>query len=370
MHDPPRILVVDDSETNRDILVTRLQAHGYETLQAADGAEALESIARDRPDLVLLDVVMPRVDGIEVCRRVRSGGDRPFIPIILLTARTDTKDVVAGLEAGADEYLSKPIDQTALVARVKSALRLKALHDQVQAQAADLAAWNRTLEQRVTDQVAEIERVGRLKRFLPPQIADLVVSSGDHRLLDSHRREVTVVFCDLRNFTAFAESAEPEEVIRVLREYHAVIGALIHKYAGTVERLYGDGVLVLFNDPIPCPEPCLQAVQMAVEMRAQVAALAATWRHCGHRLGFGIGVAYGFATLGCIGFEGLFQYSATGSVANLAARLCDQARDGQILVEPRVHASVNGRVALEPVGELTLKGFQRPVPAFNVQGLR
>lgn len=365
MNDPALILVVDDNETNRDILVTRLEAHGYNTLQAADGEEALAAVASHRPDLVLLDVMMPKLDGLEACRRLKSDPTSAFMPIILVTAKSDTRDIVEGLDAGADEYLTKPIDQAALVARVRSVLRVKALHDQVQAQAADLANWNRTLEQRVEEQVAEIERIGRLKRFLSPQVAQLV-SSGDERVLESHRREVTVVFCDLRGFTAFAEAAEPEEVMAVLRDYHKALGVLIDKFEGTVERFAGDGLLVLFNDPLPCPDPSLRAVRMAAEMRDEVAALAATWRTHGHELGFGIGIAHGYATLGCIGFEGRFQYSATGTVANLASRLCDEARNGQILIDAKVHAAVKAQAELESAGELALKGFRRPVQAFNV----
>jgi len=369
MNDPPRILVVDDSEASRDIIVTRLRAHGYETSEAADGEQGLAAAEACGPDLILLDVVMPKLDGIEVCRRLKSDPARPFTPIILLTARTDTKDVVAGLEAGADEYLTKPVDQAALIARVRSALRLKALHDRVQAQAHDLAKWNRTLEQRVADQVAEIERVGRLKRFLPPQLAQLVVSSGDERILESHRRDVTILFCDLRGFTAFAETAEPEEVMIVLREYHVALGVLIDKFEGTVERFTGDGLLVLFNDPLPCPDPSVRAVRMAIEMRDAVAGLAARWRHFGHDLGFGIGIAHGYATLGCIGFEGRFQYSATGTVANLASRLCDEAANGQILVDANVYGAIERLADVEAPAEMFLKGFSRPVKAFSVRRL-
>jgi adenylate cyclase len=366
MNDPPRILVVDDSETNRDILNARLTSHGYEILQAADGEEALVAAREHLPDLILLDVMMPKLGGIEVCRELKGDPTLPFMPIILVTARTDTKDVVTGLDAGADEYLTKPVDQLALVARVKSVLRLKALHDQVLAQAADLASWNRTLEQRVTDQLAEIERVGRLKRFLSPQIAEVIVSSGDERALDSHRREVTIVCCDLRGFTAFSESAEPEEVMTVLREYHATLGALILKYEGTLEHFAGDSLLVLFNDPLPCPDPSLRAAHMAVEMRDAIAGLAGKWRKLGHDLGFGIGIAHGYATLGCIGFEGRQQYSAIGSVANLACRLCDEAQDGHILIDGKVHSAIEGVVAATPAGELALKGFRRPVGAFSL----
>jgi adenylate cyclase len=369
MHDPPRILVVDDNETNRDILVTRLEAHGYQTLQAADGEEALRGVAQHRPDLVLLDVMMPNLDGVEACRRLKSDRAVAFTPVILVTAKAATQDIVAGLDAGADEYLTKPVDQAALVARVRSALRIKSLHEQVQAQAADLANWNQTLARRVEEQVAEIERIGRLKRFLAPQVAQLV-SSGDERVLESHRREVTIVFCDLRDFTPFSETAEPEEVITVLREYHETLGALIDKFEGTIERFAGDGLLVLFNDPLPCADPSARAVRMAVEMRDQVAKLAAGWRSQGHELGFGIGIAHGYATLGCVGFEGRFQYSATGTVPNLASRLCDQARNGQILVDAKVHAQVKGLAEMESVGELSLKGFHRPVKVFNVRKLK
>jgi class 3 adenylate cyclase len=252
---------------------------------------------------------------------------------------------------------------------VRSALRIKSLHEQVQAQAADLANWNQTLARRVEEQVAEIERIGRLKRFLAPQVAQLV-SSGDERVLESHRREVTIVFCDLRDFTPFSETAEPEEVITVLREYHETLGALIDKFEGTIERFAGDGLLVLFNDPLPCADPSARAVRMAVEMCEQVAKLAAGWRSQGHELGFGIGIAHGYATLGCVGFEGRFQYSATGTVPNLASRLCDQARNGQILVDAKVHAQVKGLAEMESVGELSLKGFHRPVKVFNVRGLQ
>jgi class 3 adenylate cyclase len=370
MHSPPRILIVDDNETNRDILVTRLGTHGYELSQAGDGEEALAAAREQLPDLILLDVMMPKIDGFEVCRRLKNDPDLPFMPIILVTAKADSKDVVTGLDAGADEYLTKPVDQMALVARVRSVLRIKELHDQVRAQAADLASWNRSLEQRVAEQLSEIERVSRLKRFLSPQVTELILSSGDDRVLESHRRAITVVFCDLRGFTAFSETGEPEEVMSVLRDYHAVLGTLIHKYQGTLERFAGDAIMVLFNDPLPCPDPNLQAVQMAIEMRDQVAGLALKWRKLGYDLGFGVGIAHGYATLGRIGFEGRFDYGAVGTVVNLAARLCADAKDGQILVDGKVQMAVEATAGTEPAGELQLKGFQRPVRAFNVCALR
>ena len=370
MHNPPRILIVDDNETNRDILLTRLGTHGYDMVQAADGEEAIEVTRKSLPDLILLDVMMPKLDGIEATKRLKADPSLPFIPIILVTAKTDSKDVVAGLEAGADEYLTKPVDQTSLVARVKSMLRVKELHDRVADQAANLANWNKTLEQRVADQLAQIERAGRLKRFLAPQIAELILSEDDERVLESHRRDVTIVFCDLRGFTAFAETAEPEEVMAVLREYHARLGALIHKHEGTLERFLGDGLMVLFNDPLRCPDPPVRAVKMAVEMRNCVAELAAGWHKHGHTLGFGMGIAHGYATLGRIGFEGRFDYSAIGTVVNLAARLCGQAQAGEILIDPKVYAAVEALTETEPAGELTLKGLSRAIKAFNITKLR
>jgi class 3 adenylate cyclase len=295
---------------------------------------------------------------------LRSDPSVGFVPIILVTARADSKDVVAGLEAGADEYLTKPVDQQALIARVRSMLRVKELHDRTKQQAAELAAWNDALERRVAEQVIQIERASRLKRFLSPQVADLVLASATMEALQSHRREITVVFCDLRGFTGFAEIAEPEEVMAILREYHATLGALIHQFEGTLERFVGDGVLVLFNDPIPCPDPCLRAARMAAAMRARLAELAVRWRASGHSLGFGVGIAHGYATLGTIGFEGRSDYSAIGTVVNLAARLCAEADDGQILVDRKVRAALGDTASLEPAGDLTLKGLHRAVPAF------
>ena len=370
MHSPPRILIVDDHETNRDILITRLGMHGYELLQAADGEEALASARENLPDLILLDVMMPKLDGFEVCRRLKSDPDLPFMPIILVTAKADSKDVVAGLEAGADEYLTKPLDQLALVARVKSVLRIKELHDKTQAQADQLATWNRTLEKRVTDQLAEIERISRLKRFLSPKVAELILSSGSEKVLESRRGEVTAVFCDLRGFTAFTETAEPEEVMSVLRDYHKRLGELVHQFEGTVERFAGDGILVLFNAPLPIPDPSLQAVNMAVSMREHVSELAVGWRKAGYDLGFGVGIARGYATLGRVGFEGRYDYAAIGTVVNLAARLCSDAKDGQILIDSKVQAAIEAAVGTEPASELILKGFHRPIKAFNVSGLR
>jgi adenylate cyclase len=377
MRVPPRILIADDQPMNVDILQMRLAVHGYELLTAADGEEALAVARAKLPDLILLDIMMPKMDGLEVCRLLKGDAALPFMPIIMVTAKADTKDIVAGLEAGADEYLTKPVDQAALVARVKSMLRIKALHDTAQAQAdrleaqaLQLADWNRTLEQRVVEQLAELERIGRLKRFFSPQLAELIVSTGEEKLLESHRREVTVVFCDLRDFTAFSEITEPEEVMEVLREYHTALGELIFRFEGTLERFAGDGLMVFFNDPVPCPDPAARAVRMAVAMRQRVGELTGTWRKRGHQLDFGVGIAQGYATLGKIGFEGRFDYAAIGTVTNLAARLCGEAAGGQILISQRVYAAVEALAVANQVGELSLKGFVKPVPAYNVWALK
>src|SRR5437899_12712062 len=269
MRTPPHILVVDDNPVNVYNLRTRRAVHGYESVTAADGEEALVVARAKQLALILIDVMIPKMDGIQVCRELRADSSLPFMPIILVTAKTDSKDVVAGLEAGGDEYLTKPVDQAALVARVQSMLRVKALHDTVQeaatrlaGQAAELRQWNRTLEQRVADQLAELQRVGRLKRFFSPQLAELIVAGGAEDPLKTHRRDVTVVFLDLRGFTAFAETSEPEEVMGVLREYHAEMGMLILTHEGTLERFTGDGIMVFFNDPVPLPNPAVRAVRL------------------------------------------------------------------------------------------------------------
>ena len=366
MHTPPRILVVDDNPANVDILQARLAAQGYEIVTATDGEEALTAVKRYLPDLILLDVMMPKLDGIEVCRRLRADPSLPFIPIVLVTARSDSKDIVAALEAGGDEYLTKPVDHAALGARVKSMLRIKALQDTVQGQAAQLQDWNQKLAQRVGDQVAQLENLGRLKRFFSPQLAELILAGGADDPLKSHRREVAVVFLDLRGFTAFAETNEPEEIMGVLREYHSEMGQVILAHEGTLERFAGDGMMVFFNDPVPVPDAAARAVRMSVSMHERLAPVTEKWRKRGFDLGFGAGIAQGFATIGAVGFEGRWDYGAIGTVTNLAARLCGEAKPGQTLISQRVLASVEDLAETEPVGELLLKGFLKPVPAYNV----
>jgi adenylate cyclase len=370
MRTPPRILIVDDNPANVKILHTRLAAEGYEIVTATDGEAGLAMAHQQTPDLILLDVMMPKLDGFEMCRRLRAHPDFPFTPIILVTALADSKDVVAGLTAGGDEYLTKPVDHAALAARVRSMLRIKDLHDKVEALVAEVKEWNASLERRVAEQVAELERVGRLKRFFSPQLADLIVSGGAEDPLKSHRRDITVVFLDLRGFTAFAEIAEPEDVMGVLRSYHEATGKLILDYEGTLERFTGDGMMVFFNDPVPVPNPAERAVRMSLAIRDSVARMCEEWNKRGIELSLGIGIAQGYATIGAIGFEGRLDYGAIGTVTNLAARLCGEAAGGQILVSQRVHASVEGLAHAEPGETLALKGFQRPIVSYRVRGMR
>jgi class 3 adenylate cyclase len=249
-------------------------------------------------------------------------------------------------------------------------LRIKSLHDTVRAQALELERWNRTLEERVKAQLVELERVGRLKRFFSPQVAKLIVQGGAADPLESHRREVTVVFLDLRGFTAFAETAEPEDLMGVLREYHARMGEIILAHEGTLERFTGDGMMIFFNDPVLVPNPAERALRMTVEMRARAEELAARWSKLGYELRAGIGIAQGFATIGAIGFEGRLDYGAIGTVTNVAARLCAEAAGGEILISQRVYAAAGELVDVEPVGELRLKGLQRAVPTYRVLRLR
>ena len=374
MRTPPRILAVDDMPTNLEILRVRLEAQGYEVITAEDGEEALTKAREFEPDLVLLDIMMPKLDGIAVLKQLKQDAMLRFVPIILVTAKSDIRDVVSGLDLGGDEYLTKPFEHAALTARVRSLLRVKELHDTVQHQAAQLkeqteqlSSWNRLLEERVAEQLTEIERIGRLKRFLAPQVAQMIASSDlPDSVLASHRQEITVLFCDLRGFTNFTETSEPEEVMAVLRDYHENLGELIFRYEGTLERFLGDGIMIVFNDPIPCVDHTERAIRLALDMRERVNELGTQWRRKGHELGFGIGIATGFATVGQIGFQERREYTAIGSVINLASRLCDEAATGQIVIPARVLASVEQSVKVKALGELTLKGFDKPLAAYDV----
>jgi adenylate cyclase len=370
VRNPARVLIADDNPANVRILSMRLAADGYDVVTARDGEEALAVAGEAQPDLILLDVMMPKLDGITVCRRLKEAQSASFTPIILVTAMTEAKDIVAGLEAGADEYLTKPVDHAALSARVRSMLRIKALHDTVTAQAAEIARWNATLERRVAEQVGQLEQMGRLKRFFSPPLADAILAGGAADPLRPHRREISVVFLDLRGFTSFAETSEPEEVSEVLAAYHGEVGRIIHAHEGTLERFTGDGMMIFFNDPVPVPNAEERAVRMAEAMRARVRVLAGEWRRRGYDLDLAMGIAKGYATIGAIGFEGRQDYAAIGSVTNLAFRLCTEAAGDQILISQRIHAAVADLVNVKEVGPLQLKGFHRPVPAYEIVDLR
>ena len=366
--DSVTILAVDDLPQNLRLLDAILSPRGYRVLTATSGEKALALLPDSGADLVLLDILMPGMDGYEVCRRIRSTPGAEFLPVVMITASGDQEKIRA-IEAGADDFVSKPLNQGELLARVASLARVKRYQDTIRRQSAELARWNAELEGRVAAQVAELQRVNRLRRFLSPQLVDLVIDSGDEGFLSSHRREIVVVFCDLRGFTPFAESSEPEEVMEVLAEYHRALGELIYRFEGTLERFTGDGLMVFFNDPLPIDDAAERAVAMAVAMRDRVTELAAAWHRRGHDLGFGIGIAQGFATLGRIGFEGRFDYAAIGSVTNLAARLCAAAASWQVLVAQRVFSAAEGLAIGEPVGELDLRGFSKPIRAFDVTGI-
>ena len=351
------ILVVDDVEPNRRLLGDLLSVHGYLVRTANDGTSCLAAVAELPPDLILLDVIMPGMDGFTVCRRLREGPRHRMLPIVMVTALDPNQERVKGLDAGADDFLSKPIHPAELLARVRSLLRVKYLYDQVEAQAKELAAWNVSLEKRVADEVARSEKLMRLKRFLSPALADLVVAGGAEDPLVSHRREIAVVFIDLRGFTAFAEATAPELVMQALREFHAAMGHLVEQFGGTLERFTGDGMMVFFNDPVPIPDPARRAVDMAIAMISAIGGLSAEWQRKGFALNAGIGIALGVATMGAIGFEERIDYGAIGTVTNLAARLCAEAPGGEIYVSQQVHAEIDGVYATESLGEVSLRGL-------------
>ncbi|MGE0485150.1 MAG: adenylate/guanylate cyclase domain-containing protein [Gammaproteobacteria bacterium] len=364
-----RILVVDDTPANLKLLVDILDAAGFAASGASNGTDALAMIAAHPPDLVLLDIMMPGMSGYEVCERIRANPDTALLPVVLCTSLDPQAERVKGIEAGADDFLTKPINRPELMARVKSLLRIKALQDEVKTQAAELARWNHTLEARVAQQVEQLEKLGRLKGFFAAQIADLILDDGA-KLLETHRREIAVVFLDIRGFTAFTDEAEPEEVMDFLAQYHARMGRTVLEHGGTLERFAGDAIMVFFNDPVPIDEPAAQAVRMALAVQTAFPELQAPWRKRGYALDLGCGIAQGYATLGMIGFEGRRDYAAIGNVTNLAARLCGEAAGGQVLVDRKVMACVEDAVEAAAVGPLELKGYQQPVPAFAVSAWR
>jgi len=359
---PNKILIVDDEPFNLDLLEQELGDQGYVIERAADGAEALEKVPSFEPDVILLDYMMPRMNGLEVLKHLREDEKYKTIPVILLTAKATQEDKVRGLDAGADDYVIKPFDSFELLARVRAMVRVKEMHD-------TLDEWNRSLTEKVKEQVEELQRVNRLKRYLSPQIAETILGENEN-LFKSHRREITVVFLDLRGFTAFSDSAEPEEVMEVLRGYHAAMGKLIFAFGGTLERFAGDGIMIFFNDPIPCADHTEKAVRMALDMQSKVEDLRTDWLKKGYDLDLGIGLAAGYATLGNIGFEGRMDYGAIGNVTNLAARLCAEAKARQVLTNQRTLSKIETLVDYEPLEELQLKGVSRPVAAFNIVRLK
>ena len=355
MRTPPRILVAD-ADPDTVLFLQDCLPSDYEILTAADGEQALAVALQERPDLVVLEALLPKLDGIKVCQELRARMDAqslPFIPVILLSARVADSDIQNGLEMGADEYLKKPVAPGLLCAKVAAMLRLKSMHD-------ELGAC-------VKEQRAELELANRLKGFLSHQVVDLIVSPGGGELLKAHRREVTVVFTDLRGFTDFVDRAERETVSHMLKEYHRELGSLIDEYGGTLERFTGDGLMVFFNDPGECPKRQETAVKMAVRMRERVGRLVQDWEKLrDQQLGFGVGIDDDWATIGQIGFEGRYDYSVIGKVVIRSARLCAAAGDGQILVTQPVYASVADLFEAKCIGDLELKGFPRPIRAYNI----
>jgi class 3 adenylate cyclase len=358
------LLVVDDDEANRYTLTRRLAREGYANVTTAnDGRQALALLQAGTFDLVLLDIMMPELNGYQVLEHVKADDALREIPVIVISAVDDMASVVRCIELGAEDYLTKPFDTTLLRARVGASLEKAALR-------AEIREWNRKLEERVKEQVAQLDRLGRLKSFFSPQLAESIVGGGGDDLLKTHRCEVVVVFLDLRGFTAFTDSSEPEEVMNVLGEFHRAMGRLITAYEGTLEHFAGDGIMIFFNDPIRLDNPIANAVKMALDMQKEFEVLCAAWKKRGYDLGLGIGVAQGYATLGAIGFEGRWEYACIGSVCNLASRLCSEAKGGQIVTNQKTLARIEDAVQASSLGTAVLKGIAQPVPMFNITALR
>jgi adenylate cyclase len=357
-----RILVVDDQRTNAEMLAGLLRNLGYDVDTALDGAAALEKMQAATPDLVVSDIMMPRMDGFELCRRIRAAPSTSLLPVILVTSADPQTERVKGIEAGADDFITKPVNWAEMFARVKSLLRTKGMQDEIR-------SWNAQLEERVRSQVQQLEQLSRLKQFFSRQVAEAIIAGGED-LLKPHRREITAVFLDLRGFTAFTDRADPEEVLDLLRAYHATLGRTVDQFGGTLEHFAGDGMMIFFNDPFPVDAAAERAVRMAMASHEAFLPIAAAWEKLGHHVGLGIGIAQGEATLGLIGFEQRWEYAAIGNVPNLAARLCGQARAGEIILDAQTEQEVSQIADTEPIGPLILRGFQQPVPAFRLRSLK
>lgn len=376
---PPRakILVVDDVPANVALLVDIFRPH-CRTIVATHGHKALEIAASSEPpDLILLDVMMPDIDGYEVCRQLKASPATRSIPVIFVTSMGEEQDEARGLAAGGVDYVTKPIAPAIVIARVQTHLaaarharELESMVQRLEQQARALQALNETLEQRVAQGIDQVKRLDRLKRFFSPSVVDVLLAGSAEDPMKSRRRDVAAVFVDLRGFTAFTESSEPEDVLAVICEYHEAMGELVMAYSGTVERFAGDGIMVYFNDPVEVANPAGVAVRMAIDMQRRFMALGKGWQNRGYDLSMGIGIAQGFATIGAIGFEGRRDYGVIGTVSNLASRLCTEALGGQILVSQRVCAAIQDFADVQPVGELDLKGFRRPMAAYSVLGYR
>jgi adenylate cyclase len=357
-----RILIVDDQRSNVEMMAGVLKARGYVVNGAYDGMQALEQVREASPDLVVADILMPNMDGYELCRRLRGIPETALLPVILVTSVDAQGERIKGLEAGADDFLEKPVNWEELFARVRSLLRVKALQD-------ELKEVNAKLEKRVREQVAELERLSRLKRFFSPSVAEAIVAGGEE-LLEPHRREITAVFLDLRGFTSFTDRADPDEVMELLRAYHATLGRTVDEYGGTLEHFAGDGIMIFFSDPLPVDKPAERAVRMAIALQAAFRPISEAWAALGHDVGLGIGIAQGEATLGVIGFEQRWEYAAIGNVPNLAARLCGHARAGEIILDAQTETALAHAVDTESMGPLTLRGFAQPIVAFRLSSLR
>lgn len=357
-----KVLAVDDHPSNLRLLDSMLGPEGYQVLKAESGLECLVIARQEHPDIILLDIMMPGVSGIDVCRELRSDPYFAAVPIILITAMSAREKLVDGLSAGADDFISKPVDRDELLARVKSLLRVKELYDALQ----DL---NNHLDERVREQTSMIERLTHLKRYVSPEVAESIVA-GRQETLAFHRARIAAVCCDLRDYTSFTLKACPEDVLVFLQQFYGTLGPMVMERQGTIDHFTGDGILALINDPVECEDPPYQAVKLAVALRREMTLLLEKWRQRGFHMGFGVGVTYGYATVGEVGFDQRREYSGIGPEINLANRLATLAHDGQVLISEPVFAEIAGKIESEPLPNQTLKGFSDPVTVYNVLTLR